>query len=135
MGIRVSPLKGSRGRGQDPRKFMNKTSKSGGQTMSKEDKRILKILASASGGRPVSMEDIENYKKMDDVERAMSLESNRTERLPENKMSGGPVKKKKKASSGYMGGGYVKPKMMGKGGMAYRGRTYAYGGRVSKYKG
>tara|TARA_R100000995_G_scaffold84192_1_gene62155 strand:- start:2365 stop:2658 length:294 start_codon:yes stop_codon:yes gene_type:complete len=53
----------------------------------------------------------------------------------EKKMSGGPVKKKKKASSGYMGGGYVKPKMMGHGGMAYRGRTYAYGGRVSKYKG
>jgi hypothetical protein len=51
------------------------------------------------------------------------------------KMSGGPVKKKKKTSSGYMGGGYVKPKMMGKGGMAYRGRTYAYGGRVSKYNG
>ena len=45
----------------------------------------------------------------------------------EGKMSGGPVKKKKKA--------YVKPKMMGHGGMAYRGRTYAYGGRVSKYKG
>ena len=53
----------------------------------------------------------------------------------EGKMSGGPVKKKKRASSGYMGGGYVKPKMMGHGGMAYRGRTYAYGGRVSKYKG
>ena len=36
---------------------------------------------------------------------------------------------------GMMGGGDVKPKMMGHGGMAYRGRTYAYGGRVSKYKG
>ena len=34
-----------------------------------------------------------------------------------------------------MGGGYVKPKKMGHGGMAYRGRSYAYGGRVAKYKG
>ena len=42
----------------------------------------------------------------------------------EKKMSGGPVKKKKKASSSYMGGGKV-----------YRGRSYAYGGRVAKYKG
>ena len=40
------------------------------------------------------------------------------------KKSGGAVKKKKKVSSGYMGGGAV-----------YRGRSYAYGGRVAKYKG
>ena len=40
------------------------------------------------------------------------------------KRSGGAVKKKKKASSGYMGGGKV-----------YRGRPYANGGRVAKYKG
>lgn len=42
-----------------------------------------------------------------------------------------PVKKFQKK----MGGGYVKPKKMGHGGMAYRGRSYAYGGRVAKYKG
>jgi len=41
----------------------------------------------------------------------------------------------KSASKGMMGGGYVKPKKMGHGGMAYRGRSYAYGGRVAKYKG
>jgi hypothetical protein len=40
------------------------------------------------------------------------------------KKSGGAVKKKKKASSSYMGGGKV-----------YRGRPYANGGRVAKYKG
>ena len=107
------------GRGEDPRKFMDK---SGERTMSDEDERILEILASASGGRPISMEDIENYKKMDDVERSMSLESNRTPKT--GKMSGGAVKKKKKVSSGYMGGGKV-----------YRGRPYANGGRVAKYKG
>tara|TARA_R110002012_G_scaffold31916_2_gene94999 strand:- start:1883 stop:2275 length:393 start_codon:yes stop_codon:yes gene_type:complete len=41
----------------------------------------------------------------------------------------------KKKNKGMMGGGYVKPKKMGHGGMAYRGRNYAYGGRVAKYKG
>lgn len=41
----------------------------------------------------------------------------------------------KKKNKGMMGGGYVKPKKMGHGGMAYRGRSYAYGGRVAKYKG
>lgn len=40
-----------------------------------------------------------------------------------------------KKNKGMMGGGYVKPKKMGHGGMAYRGRNYAYGGRVAKYKG
>ena len=32
-----------------------------------------------------------------------------------------------------MGGGMLKPRKMGHGGMAYRGRMYAYGGKVSKY--
>tara|TARA_X000001388_G_scaffold12808_1_gene7577 strand:+ start:194 stop:409 length:216 start_codon:yes stop_codon:yes gene_type:complete len=32
-----------------------------------------------------------------------------------------------------MGGGMIKPKKMMGGGMMYRGRKYAYGGKVSKY--
>lgn len=128
MGIKVRPLTGSEaqptGRGGDPRDH----------DLSKEDKKIKKMLVKQ--GLKGTFMQIQAFKNMTPAEQSMSTETNRTERLPEEKkMSGGPVKKKKKVSSGYMGGGYVKPKKMGHGGMAYRGRTYAYGGRVSKYKG
>lgn len=44
-----------------------------------------------------------------------------------------PMKEAAKKPKKMMGGGMLKPRKMGHGGMAYRGRMYAYGGKVSKY--
>ncbi len=107
MGIKVLPLPASKDQ--------------------ESDMSIISDIISIKGGKPSDYDGLstEELNRL----RAKAFKD------AEKKMSGGPVKKKKKASSGYMGGGYVKPKMMGHGGMAYRGRSYAYGGRVAKYKG
>ena len=54
-------------------------------------------------------------------------DGNKTEPM---KIAAAQMKKKPKKM---MGGGMIKPKKMMGGGMMYRGRKYAYGGKVSKY--
>lgn len=121
---------------------------SGGRGMSSED--VYEVLgATGVGGAPqegprTSVSDADVVEAMgilnsgeaeSDEDRAMSREVLRKATPAQSRMarkelglqpkrSGGAVKKKKKASSSYMGGGKV-----------YRGRSYAYGGRVAKYKG
>ena len=126
-GARPRSVKG--GRGEDPRKFMGK---SGGRSKSDEDIEHLRDslgagVSGSSAGRMYSEEDIDNILN-EEAQRAMDEETNIVDpdilKALADEFNKKKKKKKKTKASKKAGGGQV-----------YRGREYARGGRVAKYKG
>jgi hypothetical protein len=95
-----------------------------GPRTSVSDAAVIEAMGILNSGRAESDEDRAMSREV--LRKATPAQSRmaRKEAGIQPKKSGGAVKKKKKASSSYMGGGKV-----------YRGRPYANGGRVAKYKG
>ena len=136
---------------EDMRLLSQQTRPSGGRAISTED---TSLVSGSSGGRGMSNEDavrvidstrgksvsdanvieamaiLNSGEAENDEDRVMSRKVLRNATPAQSRMARKELGLQPKRS-----GGAVKKKKMKGGGKLYRGRSYAYGGRVAKYKG